>query len=142
MWKDENYYLVAYDEAEEKLKHYRMDKITNVEILDEERVGRRNYEHLNPVEYVNKTFGMFGAVEEDIILIFPEKLVGVIIDRFGKEVSIRPDGKLFRARVKVMASNQFFGWVAGVGNELHIAGPEHVKERYTCWLKELLNRYE
>lgn len=138
MWKDENYYLVAYDEAEDILKHYRMDKITGVEILAAARVGKKRYERLNPVNYVNKTFGMFGAQEEDIVLTFPESLVGVIIDRFGKEVSIRSDGEKLRARVKVMASKQFFGWVAGVGKGLCITEPEHVKEQYASWLKELL----
>ncbi len=142
MWKDENYYLVAYDEAEDKLKHYRMDKINNVEILDEARVGRDRYVERNPVEYVNKTFGMFGGEEEDVILTFPENLVGVIIDRFGKEISIRPDGELLRARVKVMASKQFFGWVAGVGAQLQIAEPQHVREKYKEWLKELLESVE
>ena len=142
MWKDENYYLVAYDEAEDKLKHYRMDKINNVEILDEVRVGQERYAERNPVEYVNKTFGMFGGEEEDIILTFPENLVGVIIDRFGKEISIRPDGELLRARVKVMASKQFFGWVAGVGTQLQIAEPEYVREKYKQWLKTLLESLE
>ncbi len=138
MWKDENYYLVAYDEAADVLKHYRMDKMMNVEMAEKPRVGKQKYEKLNPVEYVNKTFGMFGAAEEDIVLTFPESLVGVIIDRFGKEVSIRPDGDKLRARVRVMASNQFFGWVAGVGVDLQIAGPVHVRKRYAAWLQELL----
>lgn len=142
MWKDENYYLVAYDEEADKLKHYRMDKIMDVEVINEPRAGQKQFQKLNPVEYVNKTFGMFGAVEEDIVLTFPEGLVGVIIDRFGKEVSIRPDGDKLRARVKVMASNQFFGWVAGVGTQLTIAGPEHVRNRYVEWLRELLERQE
>lgn len=138
MWKDENYYLVAYDEEGDMLKHYRMDKINDVEVLEKPRAGSQRYEKLNPVEYVNKTFGMFGAKEEDVILTFPEKLVGVIIDRFGKEVSIRPEGDLLRARVKVMASQQFFGWVAGVGTQLQIAEPAQVRENYREWLSTLL----
>lgn len=138
MWKDENYYLVAYDEAAQTLKHYRTDKLLNVEVLELGREGQEYYGKLNPVEYVNKTFGMYGAREEDVILTFPKELVGVIIDRFGKDVSIRPDTERLRARVRVMASKQFFGWVAGVGKELQIAGPGHVQEEYRIWLEELL----
>ncbi len=138
MWKDENYYLVAYDAKAKELRHYRMDKLVDVEVLDILREGQHIYGKLKPVEYVNKTFGMFGAVEEDVILTFPESLVGVIIDRFGKEISIRPEGELLRARVKVMASNQFYGWVAGVGSSLKITSPEHVKESYKEWLQKLL----
>ncbi len=142
MWKDENYYLVAYDEADDKLKHYRMDKIMDMEALELPRTGKRKYDRRNPVEYVNKTFGMFSGEEEDVVLTFPESLVGVIIDRFGKEVSIRPDGDMLRARVKVMASRQFFGWVAGVGTQLQIVSPEHVQENYKAWLRSLLESVE
>ncbi len=138
MWKDENYYLVAYDETSNALKHYRTDKLLNVEILETDRVGDEIYKDLKPVEYVNKTFGMFGAKEEDVILTFPKRLVGVIIDRFGKDVSIRPDGEMMRVRVRIMASKQFFGWVAGVGGELKIAGPKHVQDEYRAWLEELI----
>ncbi len=138
MWKDENYYLVAYDDTAKTFKHYRTDKLLNVEVLDADRVGQEFYQNLKPVEYVNKTFGMFGAKEEDVILTFPKGLVGVIIDRFGKDVSIRPDGDRMRVRVRIMASRQFFGWVAGVGGEIKIVGPKHVQDAYRSWLEELL----
>ncbi len=141
MWKDENYYLVAYDKEAQQLKHYRTDKLAGVEVLEQPREGRECFQDLSPVDYVNKTFGMFGAQEELVVLTFPERLVGVIIDRFGKEVSIRPEGDHLRARVKVMASEQFFGWVAGIGKDLCIKGPENVRERYVDWLKGLLEEY-
>ena len=141
MWTDENYYLVAYDKEAQQLKHYRTDKLAGVEVLEQSREGRECFQDLNPVDYVNKTFGMFGAQEELVVLTFPERLVGVIIDRFGKEVSIRPEGDHLRARVKVMASEQFFGWVAGIGKDLCIKGPENVRERYVDWLKGLLEEY-
>lgn len=142
MWKDENYYLVAYDEKKGQLRHYRMDKIQDVVILELQRAGREIYEKINPGEYVNKTFGMYGAKEEDVVLVFPENLIGVIIDRFGKDVSIRKyqEGKL-RVRVKVMASAQFYAWIAGVGKELKILSPEKVVHQYCDWLEELRNSY-
>lgn len=138
MWQEEKYYLVAYDHKSKELRHYRVDKLSDVEILEEKRLGRELYENLNPVDYVNKAFGMFGAKEEDVILTFPEHLVGVIIDRFGKEVSIRMQKEGLRARVKVMTSPQFFAWIAGVGQELKIAGPDCVSREYREWLEGLL----
>ncbi|MBR4083761.1 MAG: WYL domain-containing protein [Lachnospiraceae bacterium] len=138
MWQEEKYYLVAYDHNSKALRHYRVDKLSDVDILDDIRLGQELYKDLNPVDYVNKAFGMFGAREEDVILTFPEQLVGVIIDRFGKEVSIRPQKEGLRVRVKVMTSTQFFAWVAGVGKELKIAGPEKVCQEYKEWLTDLL----
>ena len=138
MWQEEKYYLVAYDHASQSLRHYRVDKLKDVEVSEEKRMGQELYEKLNPADYVNKAFGMYGAKEEDVILTFPERLVGVMIDRFGKDVSIRPEKQGLRARVKVMASPQFFAWVAGVGKELRIEGPEEVALEYKDWLRNLL----
>lgn len=138
MWQEEKYYLVAYDHNSQSLRHYRVDKLKDVDVLEEKRIGQEIYEKLNPADYVNKTFGMFGAKEEDVILTFPERLVGVIIDRFGKDVSIRPGKTGFRARVKVMASPQFYAWIAGVGKELRIEGSEEVVMKYKNWLRNLL----
>ena len=38
-WDDENYYLVAYDAAAGIIKHYRVDKMQNTEILETDRKG-------------------------------------------------------------------------------------------------------
>ncbi len=138
MWQEEKYYLVAYDHNSQSLRHYRVDKLKDVEVLEEKRIGQEVYEKINPADYVNKAFGMFGAKEEDVILSFPERLIGVIIDRFGKEVSIRTGKNGLRARVKVMASPQFYAWIAGVGKELKIEGPAEVALEYKDWLRNLL----
>lgn len=138
IWQEEKYYLVAYDHNSQSLRHYRVDKLKDVEVLDEKRIGQAIYEKLNPADYVNKAFGMYGAKEEDVILTFPERLIGVIIDRFGKDVSIRSGKNGLRARVKVMVSPQFYAWVAGVGKELRIEGPDEVTREYKDWLRNLL----
>lgn len=138
MWQEEKYYLVAYDHNSQSMRHYRVDKLKDVEVLEEKRIGQAIYERLNPADYVNKAFGMYGAKEEDVILTFPERLIGVIIDRFGKDVSIRSVKSGLRARVKVMVSPQFYAWVAGVGKELRIEGPVEVTYEYKAWLQNLL----
>lgn len=138
MWQEEKYYLVAYNHASQSLRHYRVDKLKDVKVLEEKRIGQEIYDRLNPADYVNKAFGMFGAKEEDVVLIFPERLIGVIIDRFGKDVSIRSGKNGLRARVKVMASPQFYAWIAGIGKELKIDGPNEVVLEYKEWLRNLL----
>ena len=40
-WDDENYYLVAYDAAVGIIKHYRVDKMRDTEILEADRKGER-----------------------------------------------------------------------------------------------------
>lgn len=141
IWKDENYYLVAYDDVAGILKHYRVDKIADVEMLSEKRNGREVFESMDLAVYANTTFGMYGGELCDVVLRFPEKLVGVVIDRFGKEISIRKDGELWRARVKVMVSPQFYGWMSAVGKEIQIVSPQNVRGQYIDWLNDLIKEY-
>lgn len=140
--QEENYYLAAYDENAQIIKHYRVDKMANIQILSDKRVGATEYEKINPAEYTNRTFSMYGGELEDVSLTFPERLIGVVIDRFGKEIPVRMEEDKLRARVKVVVSPPFFGWLATVGKDVQIVSPEHVKEEYITWLETLLKEYK
>ena len=90
-------------------------------------------------DYTNRTFGMYGGEEETVIMQFPNRLVGVILDRFGREADIRPmTDRVFRVRAKVAVSGQFFGWLAGIGREAVIVGPDIVKSKYRQWLTDIV----
>lgn len=139
---EENYYLVAYDEAAARIKHYRVDKMSQICVLKENRIGGEHYKKWNPAEYMSQTFGMYGGHTEEVSLVFPSHLIGVVIDRFGRDIPIRPVGEKLKARVKVAVSPPFFGWLAGVGSEIQIQAPEKVRTEYTEWLETLLKEYK
>lgn len=138
IWKDENYYLAAFDPKDNTMKHYRVDKIGNVTLCEEKRIGLEAFERIDLGEYANQSFGMFGGKQEVVTLSFPQRLVGVVLDRFGKEVDIRPmEGDSFRVRAKIVVSGQFFGWLSGIGKEAKIVAPESVREEYRCWIEDI-----
>lgn len=142
IWREENYYLAAIDARDGVLKHYRVDKMGSVEVLKQKREGLDKFAKLELTDYTNQTFGMFSGAEETVTLCFPNRLVGVVLDRFGREVDIRPTGEeSFLARVKVAVSGQFFGWLAGIGPEAEITAPERTREQYKEWLAKILERY-
>ena len=140
IWEDENYYLAAYDEEAGIVKHYRVDKMGQVELTDKYRIGRDVFEQKNPAEYMKQTFGMYGGEEETVTLRIDKSLIGVIIDRFGKETDIRKhaDGTV-TARIKVAVSRQFFGWLAGLGSGAGIISPVPVRNKYVDWLQQIIN---
>lgn len=142
LWQDENYYLVAYDSEAGLMKHYRVDKIGKVVLTEEKREGQEVFEKMNLAEYVNQTFGMYGGERTNVTLQFPEKLIGVVLDRFGKDIIVRMknDG-YFTISVKAAVSGQFFGWLAGIGKDARIISPEEVKTEYKEWLKEILAQH-
>lgn len=140
VWKEENYYLIAFDNNTKSMKHYRVDKMGAVTMLNVPREGTELFSKVNLPDYTNQTFGMFGGEEEIVTLGFPNRLIGVVIDRFGKDIDIRPNGDdNFQVRVKVAVSGQFFGWLTGIGKEAKIISPSSVNIQYKERLKEILD---
>lgn len=73
---------------------------------------------------------MFGGEEVNVRMQFSNDLVGVVIDRFGKDIFISPaDEEHFIVNVNVAISSQFFGWVFALGTGVKILAPENVVER-------------
>lgn len=141
-WAEENYYLVGYDDEEGKVKYFRVDKMKKVQVLLEERVGSQ---HLDCFDFTNlhkRTFGMFAGEEEMVTMVMGESLAGVVVDRFGKNVTMRQisDGT-FETRVKVAVSKPFFGWITGLGSEAKIIAPASVKERYRDYIMSIVRNY-
>lgn len=142
-WKDENYYLIAYDNKQEQIKHFRVDKMSRIEqIPGESRKGAEAFERIDIAEYTNRTFGMFGGETQVVTLKLPEELIGVILDRFGREADIRIlPGNMVSVRVRVTVSMQLYGWITGLGGKVVITGPDDVKEGYRDYLAEILKSY-
>jgi len=143
VWNDSNYYLVAFEEESDQLKHYRVDKMNDVWLEEAKRSGNERFADFNPAVYSNRTFGMFGGTEELVHMQFDKRLIGVVMDRFGSEVDVRVrDEAFFTVRVYVAVSQQFFGWITGLGNGVKILGPEHVTVAYKEHLQMLLAEME
>lgn len=141
-WDNENYYLIAYDEAAGKIKHYRVDKMQKMEMLTEERMGKEAFEAVNLTAFAKKTFGMFGGEDREVTLLCRNELAGVMIDRFGQDIWMVPEGEEhFRAKVMVTISPQFFGWLTGIGNKMIVEAPEDVKDQYVDYVQGIMNNY-
>lgn len=127
LWDDENYYLVGYDEESQGIKHYRVDKMTDLSLSEERRQGRELFEHFDMAVYAKKHFGMFDGEEENVRLEFDNSFAGVAIDRFGRDVTFFPvDEEHFQITVKVAVSRQFLGWIFSLGNHVRIVAPDSV----------------
>ncbi len=142
-WDDENYYLIAYDNEAGSVKFYRVDKIKKITILDEQREGREHFEKFNTADFSKKTFGMFAGEDQEVTLECKDKLIGVVMDRFGTDVSVRNvKSGVFKVRVKINVSPQFFGWLTGIGSDVIITGPEDVVKEYRKYIKNILKNYK
>ena len=92
--------------------------------------------------YSQKVFGMFGGREETVTLECDNDLAGVIIDRFGRDVTLFPGKNTFFVSVSVMISNNFFSWVLQFGGRMRITAPQSVIEEMRSLLSEVTEIYE
>lgn len=141
-WDDENYYLIAYDAEADRVKHYRVDKMKRITLLEAPRLGQERMARFDPAVYTQRLFGMYGGQPVRVTLEGENEMVGVLIDRFGKEVPVLPvDGAHFQAFVDVAVSPQFLGWVAGLGGGLRIVSPEPVVQKMQALVQRLAEQY-
>ena len=126
-WADENYYLVDYDAEAEKVKHYRVDKMMKLSVVDKKREGEEHFKNFDMTTYALENFSMFGGETRRVHIEFPNDKVGIFIDRFGKDVDLRPvNDSRSQVVVDVAVSLQFFGWIFSLGSDVKITGPEDV----------------
>jgi predicted DNA-binding transcriptional regulator YafY len=142
-WDDENYYLITFSEKYNDFTHYRVDRMSNIEIVDQPRAMLPDNEQFNIAEYSKKVFNMFGGEEETVKLKFDNSLVNAVIDRFGKDVTLnKVDENSFSVRINVAISSTFFAWLAQFGNKVKILSPESVIEKYKNSVQEILEQYK
>lgn len=141
IWDNENYYLVAYDSQSGQVRHYRVDKMQDLSVTDLPREG--DGRDFDPAAYAGSLFGMFHGELETVRLRFDNSLIGVVADRFGREVFLRPDGEAhFVVTAKVAVSPQFLSWVFGFGGQAEILSPEPVRQQFLDLITETEVNYK
>ena len=141
-WDDENYYMVGFDSEAGLIKHFRVDKMLHIQMVDEKREGKEHFKKLDMADYANKSFGMFGGKEYKVKLLVDNSLVGVMIDRFGKDVIMIPsDDKHFTMSVDVHVSGPFLGWIISLGEGVKLIGPDEVVNQMKSEITRLQNQY-
>lgn len=142
-WDDENYYLIAYDSSERMIKHFRVDKMLDIQSNGRGREGRQAFKAFDMAAYARKMFGMYGGKEELVRIECDNSFAGVMIDRFGKDVSmIRLDDERFVVNVEVAVSRQFLAWIIGLGDGVTLTGPENVVEMMNAEIDRLIRQYK
>lgn len=139
VYAENNYYLAAFDDEDQRIKTYRIDRMELLQVSDvkaSKNAMVANYEY---EDFAHQSFGMFHGDPARVTLRVEKPLMDVIVDRFGRDVLVlesRPASA--DVCVDVRVSPQFFGWVAGLNGGVTIKSPRRVTEEYCDWLKSLL----
>ena len=110
------------------IRHYRVDKMSGVRVLDEPRRGKAEFADFDLPAYLKKHFNMYGGPEARVTLRCAAGLEDAMRERFGASPLFLPeeDGH-FHFDVPICVSEPFYGWVAGFGGKVEITAPEQVR---------------
>ncbi len=130
VWDNENYYLVGYDGNHHEVRHYRVDKMSDIVVtclpLEGEGAGK-----FDMAAYAQRHFGMFRGIDTTVTLRCQEGLAGVVLDRFGQEAMLVPDREgHFTVTVTVAVSPQFWGWLFGLEDRVELIAPDWAVQEY------------
>ncbi len=143
-WDDENYYLVAFDAEAGMIKHYRVDKMMKMTVLQERREGAQHFKDFDMALYSKKMFSMYNGRDEFVTLRCKKQMADPIINRFGQDVLLRKvSGEdSFDVTVKVAVSPVFLTWVMNFGGDIKILSPDHVAKEQVELAKKIIAAYE
>ena len=138
---NENCYLLAYSDRH-GITSYRVDRMADIQSLSESRVPCPELTGKNLVDHANRLFQMFSGDAVDVKMRFHRSLVNVVIDRFGRDTMLIPDGTdhfVFTARVAV--SPLFLSWIIGFGSNAKILHPQSVVDQCRDLCRQVLEQY-
>ena len=134
VWDDSHYYMCGFSDAKQIIANYRVDRMCNTEVKEEEAVPLPD--GFNMDEYVRQQFHMFAGDETEVVLECRDDMMKYIIDQFGDDVETwKVSEDTFRAKVSVADSPTFYGWVFPFEGKIRIAEPEEIREKYRSMVK-------
>ena len=137
----ENCYLLAHS-PRHGITSYRVDRMTDIQQLPEPRTPCPELTGKALVEHANRLFQMYSGEEADVKLRFHRSLVNVVIDRFGRDILLIPDGEdHFVFTVNVAVSPMFLSWVIGFGAKAKVLHPQNVVDACRAMCLEALAQY-
>ena len=139
---NENCYLLAFSERH-GITSYRVDRMADIALSEESRLPCPELSEGGLARYANRMFQMYGGETVEVKMRFHSSLINVVIDRFGKDTMLIPDGdEHFTFLAKVVVSPMFLSWVIGFGDKATILHPLSVAEKCKAMCKEALSQYE
>lgn len=138
VYADSNYYLAAFDDEDQMIKTYRIDRMELLDMSDEPAKRAAEIANYEYEDFAYQSFGMFHGEPASVTLRAEAGMMDAMVDRFGSDLDVvKATPKWADVRVKVRVSPQFFGWLAGLNGRVKLRTPKRVVNDYRTWLQSL-----
>lgn len=139
VFSDGFYYLTAWNDERDDMTEFRIDRMDKIRVTDKPATKNDKITHHKYEGDEHEYFGRFGGDPVTATLLVTGDKVEIIKDRFGDAAMLYPqDNETAKAVVKIHKSEQFFGWIAGLGGTVRIHEPKSLKQEYNEYLLGLI----
>lgn len=140
VWNNDRYYLVANYLEENEIRQYRLDRMRNVQMLNDFFVPDPSF---NLHEYTSKMFHMFGGEMISLEAEFNQELLNMLIDRFGVTANIKDqtDGTI-RLKAQVVMSEGLVRWLLRWGADVKVLHPQSLVQRMKEEITKMYDHYQ
>lgn len=138
---NENCYLLAHS-IRHGVTHYRVDRMRDIRLTGVPRTPCPELTGKALVDHANQLFQMYSGESTAVKLRFHNRLANAVVDRFGQDILLVPDGDThFVCTVQVAVSPMFLCWVIGFGQQAKILYPQSVIDACKAMCQGALEQY-
>ena len=138
---NENCYLLAHSDRH-GVTHYRVDRMSDIQLISDSRIPCPELTGSNLITHSNRLFQMYSGETQQVKLRFHTDLINVVVDRFGRDTMMIPDGpEHFVFTVDVAVSPLFLSWIIGFGSKAQILYPDSVIDQCRALCGSVMELY-
>lgn len=127
IWHNDQYYLIGKSQKNNEVRNYRLDRMRNIKVTAESFVIDKSFDLQ---AYVDNSFQMFGGEVIEMKLRVKNRLINVMLDRFGMDVETVEDGTdYFIITAEAKLSDGLIGWILNYGAQVKVLSPETLKQK-------------
>lgn len=137
-----NYYLLAYDIYHDKMMHFRVDRMDQVQVSRHDKEHLEKFEQFDIKKHKKQLFGMYSGEGQEVKIRIDKTLIDTIFDVFGIDTHfIKIDDTMYEFTAIVQLSPQFYGWCCSFGDKLKLVAPSSVVDELKVYIENLSKNY-
>jgi predicted DNA-binding transcriptional regulator YafY len=142
VWDGCYYWIICRSAGLDKVCRFRTDRILSVTVLQSKRQSLSDDEE-QELRRLKSGVLQSDAPSEELRIRFDNSLIEDVMDRFGEKTAVRQESpETFYADVNVQLTEDFWGWLFGLGEKAKILSPEYAAESARSRLEKIEKLYE
>lgn len=135
------YYLFAYDQQKKMVLIYRIDRMDDVKILEEDISKEIEDIDFDLPTMKRQLFSMYGGLAETVEMSADKSILDVIYDKFGDYAKVRFTENEVIITAEIQVSPTFLAWCCSLGDKIKVISPSSVVDKVRDYIKTLSNNY-